>query len=201
MRIKSRYLILQATNACVIWFISCYVFCFTSMVNGKENKQTISIEWSIYNAFTSTFYHPFDGPLGLGWGGVFYDSKFHHENNPGVMTLSSNKLLSDQNVGQEYWHESGTSFFNIVTSINLSEWMVSAMPFSVDLVEYKDKFDNQQLISSDGYYSVPTGNKTTINAFYYSATYPFADAKKNYSGGLSYNTYDNKISLVIGMRL
>ena len=25
--------------------------------------------------------------------------------------------------------------------------------------------------------------------------------KKNYSGGLSYNTYDNKISLVIGMRL
>jgi len=56
--------------------------------------------------------------------------------------------------------------------------MVSAKPFSVDLVEYQDKFDNQQLISSDGYYSVPTGNKTTINAFNYSATYPFADAKK-----------------------
>ncbi len=113
------------------------------MVNGKENKQTISIEWSLYNAFTSTFYHPFDVPLGLGWGGVFYDSKFHHENNPGVMTLSSNKLLSDQNVGQEYWHESGTSFFNFIASINLSEWIVSAMPFSVDLVEYQDKFDNQ----------------------------------------------------------
>jgi len=101
------------------------------MVNGKENKQTISIEWSLYNAFTSTFYHPFDVPLGLGWGGVFYDSKFHHENNPGAMTLSSIKLLSDQYVGQEYWHESGTSFFNFIASINLSEWIVSAMPFSV----------------------------------------------------------------------
>ena len=59
------------------------------------------------------------------------------------MTLSSIKLLSDQYVGQEYWHESGTSFFNFIASINLSEWIVSAMPFSVDLVEYQDKFDNQ----------------------------------------------------------
>jgi len=44
--------------------------------------------------------------------------------------------------------------------------------------------------------------KITINVFYYSVIYPFADVtKQNYSGGLSYNTYDNKISLVIGMRL
>ena len=71
MRIKSRYLILQAKNVCVILSISCYVFCFPSMVNGNENKQTISIEWSIYNAFTFTLYHPFDGPLGLGWGEYF----------------------------------------------------------------------------------------------------------------------------------
>ena len=65
------------------------------------------------------------------------------------MTLSRKKLLSDQNVGQEYWHESRTSFFNFVASINLSKWMVSAMPFSVDLVEYQEKYDRPPLVFAD----------------------------------------------------
>ena len=202
MMFKKRFLRVAFTRLCTNFILSIPFLVFPLVLTAEEHPYSISIEWSVPNAFTSTFYQPFDGPLGLGWGGVYFDGDPHHEYGSGVMTLHQNNQLSGQDSGDEYWLESETSFFNLVLNLNFSDWLVSAMPFSVVLMEYQDKYDEKHLVSNDGYYSVPTGKQSVKEAVYYSATYPFAEiAEQHYSGGFSYNTYDRKISLVLGMRL
>jgi len=161
----------------------------------------IVYEVSILNAFTSSLYHPFDGPIGFGFGVAIYPKREpNFKDYSGTMSSTSYIAKLDSDVGEEYLIEESGSF-NFLLSFNFLDLNLSAMPFRVSLSEYQDKYDSYHILSSNGYYSVPTGRNVKQESVYYSATFPFLEKNEiKYTVGASFNSYDKRAALVLGMR-
>ena len=182
-------------------YIFCFLLLFLPTKSFSDDKILSAFELSFFNSYTSSIFY-FDFPIGFGFAGTFYKDEPDHKDYSGTMSTSSYIARLDSDVGDEYMVESSSTGFTLNLSFNIYDLILSLMHFKVNLIEYQDKYDSYHMLSPDGYYSVPTGKKTTKNAMYYSLSYPFYDfTNTRLAGGLSYNTYENKLNFVLGLRL